>query len=641
MGVTNRELEPELAGKLLSVNYRRVLANLPVAAYACDAEGLITYFNECAAQLWGREPTLNDVVDRFCGSFKLFAPDGSPLPHDQCWMALALRDRRGYNGLEVVIERPDGSRWMALAHANPFLDEQGQLLGAANVLVDISDRRRAETARAHLSAIVDSSEDATISKDLNGFIQSWNAAAERLFGYTAEEAVGRHISFLIPAERAEEEDEILARLRAGERVSHFDTVRLRSDGQRVHVSLTISPIRDQADRIIGASKIVRDITDRKLAEVRTYGLLTELKEADSRKDEFLAMLAHELRTPLAPLRDMIEITKRGGDHGNLPDEVRATLERQVGQMARLVDDLLDVSRITQRRLDLRKERITLASVINHAVETCRPLADSAKHELSVSLPSDPIYLDADPTRMVQVFSNLLNNACKYTEPGGRIWVTVVRQGGNAVVNVKDTGVGIPPDKIGSIFEMFTQADRSLGGSQGGLGIGLSLVKWLVDMHGGTVAAHSDPQGGGSEFVVRLPMAGAESKSETRPAEYASRTSYRILVVDDNRDAAASLVRLLRLIGHETHAAHDGVEAIEVAATARPDVILLDLGLPKLHGYDVCRRIREQPWGNQMLVVALTGWGQDDDRRRSKEAGFDHHMVKPLDLGALTKLLSAR
>jgi signal transduction histidine kinase/FixJ family two-component response regulator len=452
--------------------------------------------------------------------------------------------------------------------------------------------------------------------------------------------VGRHISFLIPAERAEEEDHILARLRAGERVYHFDTVRVRSDDQPVHVALTISPVRDEAGRIIGASKIARDITDRKLAEEQTYKLLTQLKEADQRKDEFLATLAHELRNPLAPLRNALEILKRGEGNGNLLEQVRSTLERQLGQMERLVDDLLDVSRITRGKLEFRKQRVGLASVIHQSVEVCRPLAERARHELNVSLPPEPVYLHADPVRLAQVFANLLTNACKYTAPGGRIWLTAVRQGRDVVVNFKDTGVGISPDNLPSVFEMFTQIDRSSERSQGGLGIGLSLVKRLVEMHGGSVEAYSAGLGRGSEFVVRLPTLIEKAKGKTPTAEQIPTTAHRILIVDDNRDAATSLATLLRLTGNETQTAYDGLEAVEAAALFRPDVVLLDISLPKLNGYDACRRIRQQPWGKDMVLVALTGWAQYEDRRQSKDAGFDQHMVKPVDLAALMKLLAS-
>jgi CheY-like chemotaxis protein/anti-sigma regulatory factor (Ser/Thr protein kinase) len=279
--------------------------------------------------------------------------------------------------------------------------------------------------------------------------------------------------------------------------------------------------------------------------------------------------------------------------------------------------------------------------MHQSIEACRPLAQQANHELKVSLPPQPIYLHADPVRLAQVFSNLLNNACKYTEPGGRIWLAAERQGSDVVVSVRDTGLGIPSDKLASIFEMFTQIDRSLERSQGGLGVGLTLVKNLVEMHGGSVEAHSEGQGRGSEFMVRLPILIEKPKAKTPgpTAERTPTTANRILVVDDNRDAAKSLATLLKLTGNETQTAHDGLEAVEVAGAFRPDVVLLDISLPKLSGHDVCRRIRQQSWAKNMVLVALTGWGQDEDRRQSKDAGFDHHMVKPVDFTALMSLLA--
>jgi two-component system CheB/CheR fusion protein len=621
----------------------RLLATLPAAAYICDADGLITFFNQRAVEFWGREPKLNDPMDRFCGSFKLFAADGLPLPHDECWMSLALRNNKAYHGHEIVVERPDGSRWTALAHVSPFQDERGRVVGAVNILVDITDRRRAELENAHLAAIVDSSEDAIISKNLNGVIQTWNAAAQRLFGYTAEQAIGRHISFLIPAERSHEEDEILARLRAGEPVYHFDTTRIRSDGELIHVSLTISPIRDDAGRVVGASKIARDISDRKKAEEQVYGLLTQLKEADRRKDEFLATLAHELRGPLAPLRSLLEIMKRGNGNGDLLEQIRHTMERQLGQMVRLVNDLLDVSRITTNKLELHKERVELSAAIGHAVEAVRPLIECAEHEIVVNLPSEPIYLHADPIRLAQVFINLLNNACKYTDPKGNIQLTAEREGTDAIVKVKDSGIGIPPDKLAKVFVMFSQLHTGTDRSRGGLGIGLTVVKRLVEMHGGSVGVISEGPGRGTEFFVRLPIMVDQPQTEEQqqPTEKGRATmARRILVVDDNTDSAASLALLLQMCGHETSTAHDGLAALAAVEGFRPHVLLLDISLPKLDGYAVARRIREQPWGKDLLLVALTGWGQEEDRRRSKEAGFDEHMVKPMDFDALMKLLAS-
>lgn len=620
---------------------RRALEALPTGAYTCDAQGLITYYNQRAVELWGRRPKLNDPVDRFCGSFKLFSLAGEPIPHDECWMGLALRNGKEYLSQEIIIERPDGSRWTALAHASPFHDENGAVVGAVNVLVDISDRRRSELAKAQLAAIVDSSDDAIVSKDLNGVVQSWNKAAQRLFGYSAEEAVGRHISFLFPSDRIGEEDTIIAKLRAGDRVNHFDTVRVRKDGRQIHVSLSISPIKDETGRIIGASKIARDITDRKQAEDRIYGLMAQLKEADHRKDEFLAMLAHELRSPLAPLRNLLEIMKLGGRDSEVLEQARPTLERQLNQMVRLVDDLLDVGRITRGKLELRKERVELTPIIQQGVEASRPLAESAGHEVVVSMPSESILLSADPARLSQIISNLLNNAYKYTPPGGRIELAAERCGSDVVIRVKDNGIGIPADKLASVFEMFTQVNESSDMSQGGLGIGLTLVKELVEIHGGTIEPHSAGPGQGSEFVVRLPVLIERLQPMTsrridmpQPA-----TPHRVLIVDDNRDAASSLSMLLKIAGNQTSLAYDGQEALEMAEKSLPEVVLLDIGLPKLSGYDVCRRIREQPWGKNMVLVALTGWAQEEDRRQSQEAGFDHHMVKPVELADLLRVLN--
>ncbi|HEX2466411.1 MAG TPA: ATP-binding protein, partial [Thermoanaerobaculia bacterium] len=367
-----------------------------------------------------------------------------------------------------------------------------------------------------------------------------------------------------------------------------------------------------------------------------------LKEADRRKDEFLATLSHELRGPLAPLSNMLEIMKRPDAGAELHQQARTSMERQLSSLVRLVDDLLDVSRITRNNLELRKQRVELASIIHHALETCRPMAVDFEHELVVDLPAEPIYLDADPVRLAQVFSNLCHNACKYSERRGRVEVRAVRDGGEVVLSVKDRGLGIPPDQLDSIFEMFTQVDRTLERSRGGLGIGLTLVKRLVEMHGGTVKAHSGGRGRGSEFVVRLPILEEPARASAAERATASQAAqgHRILVVDDNPDSAVSLAELLRISGNETHVATDGLQAVEAAERLRPEAILLDIGLPGLNGYDACRRIRAQPWGKRMAMVALTGWGQEEDRNRSREAGFDGHLVKPVDYHALTELLAS-
>ena len=499
------------------LRFRGLLEKLPAGAYTCDPTGLITYFNQHAVQLWGRTPKLNDPTDRFCGSFKLYALDGSPISHDQCWMALALKDCLEYNGHEIIIERPDGQRLTALAHANPIHDESGKLIGAVNVLVDISDRKRAEDS---------------------------------------------------------------------------------------------------------------------------------LKEADRSKNEFLATLAHELRNPLAPIRAAVRILELKANMTPDTQSALDVIDRQTRQMTRLIDDLLDIARITSNKLELRKERIELREALKAAMETSKPLMEQRGHELVVEMDDEPIYLDGDLIRLAQVVSNLLNNAAKYTESGGRICLTGTKKEGNAVITVRDNGIGIAPEVLPRIFEMFTQVGRTTGGSQSGLGIGLTLVRRLVQMHDGAISVHSDGPGQGSEFIISLPVYDSQTPTEagtavSEPSETLAPKSgpIRILVVDDNHDSADSLGLLLKLVGNEVRIVHDGQDAVDTANEFQPRVVLLDIGLPTLNGYEAARKIREQPSGKQAVMIAVTGWGEAVDRQRSKQAGFDHHLVKPVDFDALTALLA--
>ena len=410
-----------------------------------------------------------------------------------------------------------------------------------------------------------------------------------------------------------------------------------------------------------------DITERKRGEEKLRQFAADLSEADHRKDEFLATLAHELRNPLAPIRNGLQLMKladgrraggarsasagaqldrrqwrdRRGQQATI-EKARSMMERQLTQMVRLVDDLMDASRINLGKLELRKERLPLASVVNSAVEASRPLMGQMGHKLTVTLPEQPIIVDADMTRLAQVFLNLLNNAAKYSDRGGHIRLNVESQGSEVVVTVKDNGIGIDADKLPQVFEMFTQLGGTFERSQGGLGIGLTLVKRLVDMHGGSVEAKSDGPALGSEFVVRLPVvleASQPQASRVADGPTATKPSLRILIVDDNRDGADSLSEMLKMMGNDTRTAYDGQQGVDLAGEYRPDVILLDIGLPKLNGYEACRLIREQLNGKRVVLIAMTGWGQDEDRRRSREAGFDHHMVKPLNPQSLVRMLS--
>jgi PAS domain S-box-containing protein len=383
--------------------------------------------------------------------------------------------------------------------------------------------------------------------------------------------------------------------------------------------------------------VVIDIDKQKRSE-------EELRVTDRRKDTFLAVLAHELRNPLAPLRNSLEILKRSDSNSTLNQTARTTMERQLSHMVRLVDDLLDLSRINSDKLELQRQPVALAEVVSQAVETVRPLIADAGHELLIDLPREPMQLNADTVRLSQAFSNLLNNACKYTEPGGRISLTAAREDGHVIVAIRDNGVGIPADLTPKIFEMFTQAEQHIERQHSGLGIGLALVKRLVEMHEGEVSAGANPAGQGSEFRVRLPLLIAPEAASTtsiRTALPKPETTLSILVVDDNHDSAETLSLLLEMLGYEVSVAHDGEEALAKAIELRPDVVLLDIGLPKLNGYDVARQIRLEPWGSTPMLVAITGWGQAEDKDFSREAGFDHHLVKPVEADTLLSLIQKR
>jgi signal transduction histidine kinase/ActR/RegA family two-component response regulator len=421
------------------------------------------------------------------------------------------------------------------------------------------------------------------------------------------------------------------------------TILIARDGTERPVDDSAAPMRDGSGATVGAVLVFRDITERRRTEAERARAEEELRDADRRKDEFLALLAHELRNPLAPLRNGLQVMRLAGNDAGAVAQARAMMDRQLGHMVRLIDDLLDVSRIGRHKMELRRARVALSDVVDNAVETARPVIEAAGHKLTVSLPPEPVFLDADLTRLAQVLSNLLTNSAKYTTAGGQIWLTALRRGDEVVASVRDTGIGIPAEALPRVFDMFSQVDRSIERSTGGLGIGLALVKGLVEMHGGTVTAESDGPGKGSTFTVRLPAVGAgdgpmlvTSPEDDRPSTVPKR---RILVVDDNQDSARTMGGLLELLGHEVHTANDGLEAVEAVEEFGPEVILMDVGMPRMNGYEAARRIREQPWGRDVIIIALTGWGQEGDRVQSREAGCDGHLVKPVNFPDLDKLLA--
>ena len=613
---------------------RITLASIGDAVISTDGTGGVTFMNTVAEALTGWPQA--DAIGRPLPEVFRIVHDETRTPvENPAIRALEPGAVVSPANRTVLISRT-GAEHRIEHSAAPIRDEVGSAVGAVLVFRDVSERRRTELARAHLAAIVDSSEDAIVSKTLQGIILSWNTGAERLFGYSSSEAVGQPITILIPPERIDEEGEILSRIARGERIEHFETVRVTKDGRRLDVSLTVSPIRDVSGEIIGVSKIARDITDRRLAE-------QALREADRKKDEFIALLAHELRNPLAPMRSALQVMRVAPFDAKALTGARDVMERQLGHMVRLIDDLLDISRIGQKKLELRRTRVTLADVVHSAVETARPVIDAAGHRLAVSLPASPVHLDGDLTRLSQVFSNLLTNSAKYTHPGGLIELVAEATNGKVRVSVRDNGIGVPAGALESIFDMFSQVDRSLEHSTGGLGIGLALVRGLVEMHGGTVTAASDGQDRGSTFTVTLPVLTSVSASIppfASPAEASpAGPRRRVLVVDDSRDAAEMMAMMLEFMGNEVRTAFTGTQAIAAAGAFRPELILMDIGMPELDGYEAARRIREEPWGRDICIIALTGWGQERDRVRSREAGCDGHLVKPVEPAALERLLA--
>ena len=508
---------------------------------------------------------------------------------------------------------------------------------------DATERRSAAAARSTLAAIVESSDDAIVSKNLDGIISSWNHGAETLFGYTAWEAVGQHISFIIPVERRSEEDEVLARIRRGESVDHFDTERQTKDGRRINVSLTISPIRNAAGQIIGASKVARDITERKLLEnsLRRHSL--DLSEEANRKNEFLAMLGHELRNPLSALASALEILGHMPDENDRRRELRSMMTRQTKRITTLLDQLLDIARVISSKIEITKERVALAGVVRAAIEGANPLIEAQKHQLILQLaPDRDTMLLGDPIRLTQVVENLLTNAAKYTDPGGEITVTVDSDDETVRIAIKDNGIGMSADLIPHVFEVFTQAPRTLDRSKGGLGLGLPLVQRIVELHGGVVTATSPGPGQGSEFVVTLPRVHERRSADRREREAAAfRASdirpRRILVVDDEEDARETLAALLEADGHETLAVGDGEAALKAVGTFEPEVVLLDLGLPEPDGYEVARELRDKHAEKNILLVAVTGYRSDPARLKS--AGFDNHLIKPTSARQISELLA--
>jgi PAS domain S-box-containing protein len=539
--------------------------------------------------------------------------------------------------------QPGATRyWNSSWH--PVFGDDGAITGFGAVVEEISARRAAEVAlrasEERFRGLTQAVPSMTFERDAEGgntfSSERWSAYS----GMTAEESAGAGWTKAVHPEDLQDSAQLWAEaLQAGERCEMRH--RLRSaDGSYRWFLVRMQPQRGREGQILRWAGSCTDIEDITQAEAR-------LRQADKRKDEFLAMLAHELRNPLAPIRNAVSALQRLNDNDPAAkDQARfliAMVDRQADHLIRLVDDLLEVARITSGKIELKKQHVDLRDTVRQAIETSQPAINAGRHMMTISLPDQPLTVDGDPMRLTQVFANLLNNAAKYTPPEGRIAISMRSDGEEVVASIGDNGIGIRSEILPHIFDLFYQANRTKGREQGGMGIGLALARSLVEMHGGQVEARSDGPGRGSVFVVRLPLAAAPSQDERVEGDATVASvpaSHRVLVIDDDRDVGDSLAMLLQLMGADVRVAYDGEAALAVISGFKPHLVLLDIGMPGMNGYETARQIRKLPERQDLILVALSGWGRDEDRRHSAEAGFDHHFVKPMEVDAIENLLAS-
>ena len=536
--------------------------------------------------------------------------------------------------------RKDGSRFWANVIITALRGESGELLGFSKITRDLTERRLQEEAlrqseerfRLLVEGVIDY---AVFMLDTEGLVTSWNAGAQRIKGYSRDEVLGRSYSRFYTEEdiRRNKPWESLATAKRLGRAEE-EGWRVKKNGDRFWARAVITPLRDSEGRLRGYAKVTQDLTDRRHIQ--------ELESAALHVNEFIAVLAHELRNPLAPIRNAVQLMAAtpAGSPANV--SMLGIIDRQSAHLSRIVDDLVDISRITRGKLQVERVPVELGAVVRRAVETSAPLVQAARHTLEVDVPLEPLMVTGDASRLNQLLTNLLNNAARYTPERGKIWVQARAEGANAVVRVRDTGVGIQKELLGRVFDMFLQGQGPLQRVGGGLGVGLALARQIAQLHQGTLVANSEGENAGSEFVLTLPLAEALPQGADRPAQgpgvERAAAPRRILVVDDNVDAADTLHLLLTTLGHDARVVHDGHAALQVAPEFRPDVILLDIGMPGLDGYEVARRLGELRKQHDFRIVAITGWGQEMDRQKSREAGFDQHLVKPVDINTLAGLL---
>jgi PAS domain S-box-containing protein len=590
--------------------------------------------------------------------FGLSLPDGRGRvggPDDEYVAALHPDHRHLAAGFRELADRQDAfpaAYWIVRADGSAlWLEGRGLVISRmpdgrahrlVSIMADATERKRAEqrllVEHQRLELALGAGRMGAYDMDMRDNVLWWSAQTYRLFGVSEQDFVPTPAHVLALLHPDDREGFVRARAEAiqGHRPFVHEFRILRPDGTQAWLGHRGHVEYDAGGGPVRIFGVTMDITERKLVETR-------LQDADQQKDRFIAMLAHELRNPLAPIRNAVAVLRRIGGGDATSAWCHDVIDRQVSQMAHLLDDLLDASRLSHGHLRLRMQPLQLATAIDRAIEIAKPVIDAGGHSFSCHLPARPFELDGDLTRLAQVFSNILINAAKYTPRGGAISLTIERENRQALVRVTDTGIGIEPHHRERIFEMFGQVESSLARAQGGQGIGLALAKALVEMHGGTIAATSEGLGKGSRFEVRLPLAfeAAEAPQEAAGTRDSSAAvGRRVLVVDDMRDSADSLALAVQALGYEVEVAYGGAAALRRVEAARPDIVLLDLGMPEVDGYEVCRRIRAAPWGHDILLIAQTGWGNANDRELTRQAGFDHHLVKPVELGALASLLES-
>jgi PAS domain S-box-containing protein len=605
------------------------------AIFLLDASGRVTTWNDGAQHLKQYKPA--EIIGRH---FSVFYPEEARLrkfPEKELEVASHL-GRFEDEGWRL---RKDGTKFWANVVITALRSDSGELRGFLKITRDLTDRRHAEEtlrqSEEKFRLLVEGVRDyALFMLDPAGIIVSWNLGAERIKGYRAAEIIGRHFSIFYPPEDIVSRKPERELEEAIERGSVEDEGwRIRKNGEPFWANVVITALHGPDGSLRGFAKVTRDMTERRH--------VLELMEADRQKNEFLALLAHELRNPLAPIRTALHILGQPNAGSTEAARAHAIASRQVVHMARLLDDLLDVGRISEGKMELRPESFDLRELVRRSVDAIGAVAAERRQTVVVDVPPEEVSIVADPTRIEQVVTNLLSNSIKYTDPGGRIRVRAAREGDEAIVEVTDNGIGIAPSMLPKIFDLFVQAERRVDRSVGGVGIGLTLVRKIVELHGGRVVASSPGPGQGSRFLVSLPLrwAPAIAPAPTPPLVAEHRRPLRVLVVDDNIDAADGLSMMIRLLGHDARAVFDGTSAIQIAPAFRPDVVLLDIGMPGLDGHAVARRLRENEATRGAYLVALSGWGQTEDRNRSREAGFDEHLVKPADPRQLERLLVDR